>query len=151
VDLTLRCEVELVDLTESLEKGLLEDLAALCCFALDQAEMQGAWEVALVLTTDAHLTELHGEFMDIPEPTDIMTFPSDEEPDGDIIISVEQAERQRHDDGWELAAELRFLVVHGVLHLAGWDDTLPEDRAKMLARQRDIVTAFQSNDPSSNR
>ena len=49
--------------------------------------------------------------MGIPEPTDIMTFPSDDEPGGDIVISVEQADRQRNDDGWKLAGELRFLVA----------------------------------------
>ncbi len=75
--------------------------------------MAGDWEIALVLTSDAHLTELHAEFMGIPEPTDIMTFPSDEELGGDIVISIEQAERQRHDDEWDLASEVRFLVTHG--------------------------------------
>jgi rRNA maturation RNase YbeY len=147
----LHCGVEPVDLTESLDEECLEELADFCCFALEQEALQGAWEIALVFTSDAHLTELHGEFMDILEPTDIMTFPSDDVPGGDIIISVEQAERQRHDDDWSLAAELRFLVAHGVLHLAGWDDSRIKDRASMLGRQHAIVAAYQSSVPSSNR
>ncbi len=89
--------------------------------------------------------------MDIPETTDIMTFPSDDEPGGDIVISVEQAERQRHDDGWDLMAELRFLVTHGALHLAGWDDASSSDRAEMLARQRQIIEVFQSGVESNSR
>jgi ssRNA-specific RNase YbeY (16S rRNA maturation enzyme) len=88
VDEAFFCSIEPVDLTESLDESLLAELADLCCFALAQEEMNGAWEIALVLTSDAHLTELHAEFMDIPEPTDIMTFPSDDEPGGDIVISV---------------------------------------------------------------
>jgi rRNA maturation RNase YbeY len=88
--------------------------------------------------------------MDIPEPTDIMTFPDDDQPGGDIVISVEQAERQRHDDAWPLAQELRFLVLHGALHLTGWDDATADLRAAMLDRQRAILAAFQ-NDPLSSR
>ena len=66
--------------------------------------------------------------MQIPATTDIMTFPSDDAPGGDIVISVPQADRQRLDDGWDLPSELRFLVTHGALHLAGWDDATSEQR-----------------------
>ena len=83
--------------------------------------------------------------------TDIMTFPSDQNPGGDIVISVEQAERQRHDDGWDLHAELRFLVTHGALHLAGWNDASDRERENMLARQREIIASFQSSEPASSR
>lgn len=145
------CKVESLDLVGTLESQYLEDLSAICCFALEQEGMAGNWEVAIVLTSDAHLTELHGEFMNLPEPTDIMTFPSDETPGGDIVISVEQADRQRLEDGWELASELQFLVLHGALHLAGWDDSTPQERADMLDRQRCILAAFQSSEPLSSR
>ena len=151
VDSSFSCSVEPVDLTEAFDEPFLSELAELCCFALERAGMEGNWEIALVLTSDAHLTELHAEFMDIAEPTDIMTFPSDDEPGGDIVISVDQAERQRHEDGWDLPSELRFLVTHGALHLAGWDDASASDQTAMLARQREILAAFQSSEPSSSR
>lgn len=145
------CVVESTDLTETFDEQVLGGLAELCCFALDQEGMSGRWEIALVLTSDGHLTELHAEFMDIAEPTDIMTFPSDDVQGGDIVISIEQAERQRQDDDWDLKSELRFLVTHGALHLAGWDDATPDDRAAMIARQREIVHDFQSSEPSRSR
>ncbi len=145
------CEVEPVDLTETLQAPLLSELGALCCYALEQEGMIGGWEIALVFTSDDHLTQLHAQFMDIPEPTDIMTFPSDDAPGGDIVISVAQADRQRLDEGWDLRSELRFLVTHGALHLANWDDASADDRARMLARQRSIIDAFQSSGPFSNR
>lgn len=145
------CAVEPVDLTGTFDDEFLSGLGELCCFALQQEGVLGDWEVAIVLTVDAHMTELHGEFMDLPEPTDIMTFPSDDEPGGDIIISVDQAERQRSDDGWNLESELRFLVAHGALHLAGWDDATSEARAAMLDRQRAIVASFHSNEPFRSR
>lgn len=145
------CTVEPVDLTGTFHDEFLSELGKLCCFALQQEGVLGDWELALVLTSDAHMTELHGEFMDLPEPTDIMTFPSDDESGGDIIISVEQAERQRSDDGWDLESELRFLIVHGALHLAGWDDATSEARAAMLDRQRTIIADFQSNELFKSR
>jgi rRNA maturation RNase YbeY len=144
------CEAELVDLTKLLDPELAARLEALCCFALSLEQPEHVWTVSLVLTDDAHLTRLHDEFMGIPETTDIMTFPDDDDPGGDIVISVEQAERQRHDDEWSLDTELQFLVVHGVLHLAGWDDATDELRGQMLDRQRAILAEFQK-DPSSSR
>lgn len=144
------CEVELIDLTESIDPDLATELTALCCFALQRESEDSGWSVSIVLTTDEHLTRLHDEFMGIAEPTDIMTFPDDDQPGGDIVISVDQADRQRHDESWTLAQELRFLVLHGVLHLTGWDDATRELRAAMLDRQRAMLTEFQS-DPLRSR
>ncbi len=143
--------MEPVDFTETFDQALLADLGELCCYALEQEDMEGDWEITIVLTTDAHLTDLHAEFMNIAEPTDIMTFPADGESGGDIVISTEQAERQRHDDGWDMKAELSFLVTHGALHLAGWNDASDREREDMLSRQRDIIASYQSSEPFSSR
>jgi rRNA maturation RNase YbeY len=136
------CESVPSDLIQSLDPSLLDELAELCCFALAHESVDGKWSVTLAFTTDAHMTELHESFMNLPGTTDIITFPFDDEPGGDIAISVAQADRQRIVDGWDLEDELRFLVVHGALHLAGWDDSTPQERAAMLQRQREITAAF---------
>lgn len=145
---SFECETVSNDLTETLEPSLLAELAELCCFALGQELAEGAWSVTLAFTTDDHMTQLHETFMSTSGTTDIMTFPFDDDPGGDIAISVAQADRQRHQGNWELADELRFLVVHGVLHLTGWDDGTLEDRDAMLSRQREIVALFQDASPS---
>ena len=144
------CEVELVDLTDSIDSELAVELGELCCFALQRESDESSWTISIALTSDEHLTRLHDEFMGIPEATDIMTFPDEDQPGGDIVISVVQAERQRRDEGWALAQELRFLVLHGVLHLTGWDDATDQLRSAMLERQRAILEDFQT-DPSSSR
>ena len=143
------CEIDVVDLTESISSALAAELAELCCFALGAEGRESVWIIAIVLTSDDHIGRLHQEFMDIAGPTDILTFPGDETPGGDIVISVEQAERQRHDDDWSLVDELRFLVVHGALHLAGWDDTTDRQRGAMLDRQRQIIGLFQADSSSA--
>ena len=144
------CEIEIIELTDSISADLTAELGELCCFALDCEASEDEWAVTLVLTNDEHLIRLHDKFMGIPEATDIMTFPDGERLGGDVVISVEQADRQRIDDGWSLADELRFLVVHGALHLAGWDDQSPELRTAMLERQRTIIRKFQKL-PSNSR
>lgn len=111
--------------------------------ALRSEEQEGEWVVSVVLVDDLEMQQLHADFMNIDEPTDVMTFPSDfeneEQQGGDIVISVERAAEQGGENGLSTQDEVIFLAVHGVLHLCGWDDATNEDRAAMLDRQREII------------
>lgn len=109
----------------------------------------GSWDVSIAFCDDSELRRLHREFLADDTPTDIMTFPSDRDwlgektlRGGDIAISVDRAIEQSVDEGWSPARELLFLVAHGVLHLLGWDDSTPEDRTRMLDRQREILSSI---------
>ena len=121
-------------------------IEAIIAGALAAEGADGEWSVAVVLVDDAEIQRLHREFMAIDEPTDILTFPYDPEFSGaiggDLVISVDTAREQGADHNNTVAQELEFLVVHGVLHLLGWDDTDPGDRAKMLARQTEILNGI---------
>lgn len=142
-------EVDLVDLTGAIKPAAATELAALCRFALETDSGTSGWTVALVFTDDEHIARLHREFIGIPGPTDILTFADDEERGGDIVISVDQADRQRQDDDWSLLEELRFLTVHGALHLTGWDDATDTQRQEMLDRQRALITQFLADSAST--
>ncbi len=128
----------------------VERLERLVVFALQAEERGRGWSVSVVLVGDPELQELHRRFMDIDEPTDCMTFPRDpehdDEPGGDIVISVDRAAEQGPESGLNTAAEVRFLAVHGVLHLCDWDDQTNEDRAAMHSRQREIIEQFELNE-----
>ena len=84
--------------------------------------------------------------MGLDTPTAVMTFPSDGEEGGagggDIVVSVERAAEQAVDFGQTPAEEIRFLVVHGLLHLCGWDDATTAQRTRMLERQSELLSAF---------
>ena len=127
----------------------LEDLRNLVDFALRREGATGTWSVAVVLTDDARLRALHRDFMGLDAPTDVMTFPLDgTDPGaeatqgGDVVVSVERAAEQAVEFGQAPAAEVRFLVVHGLLHLCGWDDTTDADRSRMLSRQAELLDDF---------
>ncbi|HET8523022.1 MAG TPA: rRNA maturation RNase YbeY [Thermomicrobiales bacterium] len=116
-------------------------------FVLQTENESGEWEIALVLTTDPHLRELHRDFMGIDAETDVMTFPAETDAaaparGGDIVVSVDRAREQAPLYDNSLDQELEFLAVHGLLHLCGWDDVEPDNRAKMLSRQTELLQEF---------
>ena len=130
-------------------------LASLARFALSHEGASGEWQVGVLMTSDADIQSMHREFMDLDSPTDIMTFPYDENDPftptelrtsgGDIVISVETAESNARDAGWDLGRELEFLLLHGLLHLLNWDDETPEQRVAMLGRQQVILDDWHDN------
>jgi probable rRNA maturation factor len=97
-------------------------------------------DVSIMLTDDAEIQRLNGEFRALEEPTDVLTFPAPDDLHdvlGDIAVSVEYAERQAQARGIHLNEELAYLVIHGALHLTGLDDESPEERQAMMAAMAD--------------
>ena len=145
----ITAEIDIVPVAEISASIPSEELASLVRYALGAGGAVGAWSIAVVLTTDAHVRDLHRQFMGIDQETDVMTFPHGEgigsvERGGDIVISVERAAAQGPEHGQTTREEVEFLAVHGVLHLCGWNDETPEQRERMLLRQTEIIRAFSS-------
>lgn len=124
-------------------------LSALVAFGLAAEGATGNWHVEVALADDALLQRLHRDFMGLDSPTDIMTFP-DHHPDaeppafgGQIVISVERAAEQAPEFGQSVSEEILFLVLHGILHLCGWNDDTDDKRERMLERQSHLLRAFE--------
>jgi len=106
----------------------------------------GDAELSVVLTNDAQIHELNRDYRHKDRPTDVLAFAMREgelgdvgNELGDVIVSVETARRQAASAGHDLLAELTMLLVHGILHLLGWDhQTLATDR-KMRAETARLV------------
>ncbi len=107
-------------------------------------------ELTLVVTTDDALQELNSRFLGIDRPTDVLAFPDDTRGPfvcapghprylGDVVISLPRAQAQAAEAPHDLEAEVQLLVIHGVLHLLGYDDLTEEYRSAMWAAQRDVV------------
>jgi rRNA maturation RNase YbeY len=122
------------------------ELERLTEFVLDAEGAVEAWDVTVVLVGDERLQALHRDFMGIDEPTDIMTFPTDDAPrasGGELVISVDHAGSQASAWGLTPAEEIQFLVVHGLLHLLGWRDDSDARRKIMLDRQQELFDRWR--------
>jgi probable rRNA maturation factor len=133
---------------EGLWEGLgisFETLEEAAHETLYQTSSAGDSELTIVLSPDELLHEMNQEFLEIDAPTDVLSFPADfTDPDtqanylGDILISIPTAIAQSQAGGHPLKDELQLLVVHGVLHLAGYDHAEAEDRLTMQEIQ-DVI------------
>ncbi len=105
-------------------------------------------ELSVVLCNDRHIHVLNRDHRGVDRPTDVLSFAMQEGDGlldhdnvlGDLVISVETAQRQARELGHDLPFELRVLLVHGLLHLLGYDhETTPEDAAEMQAAERKLL------------
>ena len=94
-------------------------------------------EVSLLLTDDDEIAALHGEYLDDPTPTDVMSFALDG--GAEIVVSVETARRMAKLHGHAIKAEVALYIVHGLLHTVGFDDREPDARQRMRAAERAIL------------
>ena len=113
-------------------------------------------EIAILLVGDRRIAALHEEWLGVAGPTDVITFDlADGEPGpglrGDIVVSTETARRAAREHGWPPRYEVAYYVVHGLLHLAGYDDHAPADRRAMRARERVLMAAAGLPRPPRNR
>jgi probable rRNA maturation factor len=103
-----------------------------------QAAVRLKGEVTLLLTTDAAIRKLNRRFRGKNKATDVLSFPAEgigaEEMAGDLAISVPTALKQSAEQGHSLATEIKVLILHGLLHLAGYDHEA--DEGKMARRER---------------
>ena len=108
-----------------------------------------AGDFSIIFTDDKEIQQLNRDYRHIDFPTDVLAFNSDEiDPMtnarylGDVIISVERAEKQAHLAANDISDELAMLIVHGCLHLAGLDHTTDQEKEKMRVSQEAILVSL---------
>jgi len=142
----------------------LEQWVALANGALVDEGVRGLCEVSLIFTDEVTIASLNQQFMGHDGPTDVLSFPIEGEPDptgrvpdaggtgpgeppapeiptllGDIVICPSVAARNAVEHGCTFDDEIALLVVHGVLHLLGWDHVVDEEAERMEARERELL------------
>lgn len=123
-------------------------------FVLEREDAPAAVELSIAVVEIAEMAELNGVYRDKEGPTDVLSFPCDDPcavvgPDepvtlGDVVIAPEVAERQAVEYGHTVEEELNLLLVHGVLHLLGYDHEDDADASVMQARERVLLEAWQA-------
>ena len=108
-------------------------------------------EVSLVITDSGTVQRLNRDYRGVDEPTDVLAFSmSPEEADfilppdnvlrlGEVVISYPRAAEQAREQGHSPGRELALLVIHGMLHLLGYDHDKPEEGKKMRAREKELL------------
>lgn len=130
----------------------LELLVQAAAAVLAHQQVDEACELALLITGDEVLRELNRRYRGVDRPTDVLAF-AEEGPEpfvdapglprylGDVAVSFPRAQSQAAEAGHAVEAELYLLVVHGVLHLLGYDDATDEQRAQMWDVQLEVLQA----------
>jgi probable rRNA maturation factor len=130
------------------------ELVALSKYVMAQMHVHPGADLCLRLVDEAAMEVLHVQWMDLPGPTDVMSFPMDElrpgregeEPEegvlGDIVLCPSVAARQAAEAGHATEEELLLLTTHGILHLLGYDHAEPEEEREMFELQRQLLLTF---------
>lgn len=130
----------------------LDAFKRLAAFVLDREEAPEAAELSIAIVEIDEMQELNQRYRSKEGPTDVLSFPCDDpcavvEPGGlvalgDVVIAPEVAGRQALEYGHTVEEELNLLLVHGVLHLMGYDHEEDEDALAMQARERALLEAW---------
>jgi probable rRNA maturation factor len=130
------------------------ELVACARYVMEAMRVHPQADLCLRLVDEPAMETLHVQWMDLPGPTDVMSFPMDElrpgrdgaDPEqgvlGDIVLCPAVAERQAREAGHATEEELLLLTTHGVLHLLGFDHAEPKDEKEMFELQRQLLLTF---------
>jgi probable rRNA maturation factor len=131
----------------------LDEIRDICTYVLEQMHVHTGADLYVRLIDEPTMAQLHEQWMDLPGPTDVMSFPMDElrpgrpgEPAegilGDIVLCPSVAEQQAAAAGHAPAEELLLLTTHGILHLLGYDHAEVEEEREMFDLQRRLLLTF---------
>jgi len=130
------------------------ELVACAAYVMGEMKVHQQADLCVKLVDESAMEVLHEKWMDLPGPTDVMSFPMDElrpgrdgqEPSegmlGDIVMCPSVAARQAIEAGHATEEELLLLLTHGILHLLGFDHGEPEPEREMFELQRTLLLTF---------
>jgi probable rRNA maturation factor len=102
-------------------------------------------DVSLAIVDDPTIHQINRQFLQHDYPTDVLSFlleRSEDRLEGEVIASADTAIRSAAEFGWQPADELLLYVIHGTLHLVGYDDLAPQLLAEMRERERGYLKHF---------
>ncbi len=132
----------------------LTEFAALAEFVFAETNVGSAVEVTVMFVNPDVMESLHEQWLGLPGPTDVLSFPMDEltpgtpgDPTlsgvlGDVVICPQVAVEQAREAGHSAVEEMLLLETHGLLHLLGFDHAEPEEEAVMFSLQRTLLLTF---------
>lgn len=154
-------DLEIYDDTKNVPEEKIKLIEDVLNFAGSYLKLPENTEMSVTLMDNEHIHEINKKYRGVDKPTDVISFaieeedpdevpiilPEDEEFDipkniGDIMISMDKVKEQAEYLGHSEDRELGFLVVHGFLHLNGYDHMKEEDEKEMFGLQREILDSY---------
>ena len=154
-------DLEIYDDTKNVPEEKIKLIEAILNFAGSYLKLPENTEMSVTLMDNEHIHEINKKYRGVDKPTDVISFaieeddpdevpiilPEDEEFDipkniGDIMVSMDKVKEQAEYLGHSEDRELGFLVVHGFLHLNGYDHMKEEDEKEMFGLQREILDSY---------
>ena len=105
-----------------------------------------AGEISFLFCNDRFILKVNKKFFHRPLPTDVIAFPLDKDNLGEVVVSVERAVKvcKKYNNSWQ--EEFSLYVIHGILHLLGYEDTSPAKKKKMFKKQEEIFKKITMKD-----
>lgn len=154
-------DLEIYDDTKNVPEEKIKLIEDILNFAGSYLKLPENTEMSVTLMDNEHIHEINKKYRGVDKPTDVISFaieeddpdevpiilPEDEEFDipkniGDIMVSMDKVKEQAEYLGHSEGRELGFLVVHGFLHLNGYDHMKEEDEKEMFGLQREILDSY---------
>ncbi|MGQ3675457.1 rRNA maturation RNase YbeY [Xanthobacter sp. TB0139] len=140
------------------EAQAIAERATRAALAAADADIPARAEVAITFTDNAHIRELNRAWREMDKPTNVLSFPAADLPEaalaegiaqplGDIIIALETLEAEAAEEDKKSAHHLAHLVVHGTLHLLGYDHIEDDEAEEMEGLERQILAGLGIDDP----
>ncbi len=131
--------------------GMRMQIRRACIAVLREEKFEGDSEVSVSFVDNEEIRKLNKEFRNIDSATDVLSFPLGENgvydvnPDtgakllGDVVISMERAQKQAMEYGHSFEREVCYLTVHSMLHLLGYDHMEPQEKAEMRMKEETVM------------
>lgn len=157
------------DIKKDSKKEALIEKVIQECFEVEKINATSFY-ICVTLTNPENIKEINKKYRNIDSPTDVLSFPMYEKEEldkligknilkyqnimeegilqdilGDIIISIEQVEKQAKEYGHSVERELAYMVVHGFYHLRGYDHIKEEDKIKMREKEENVLSRLNIN------
>jgi probable rRNA maturation factor len=110
--------------------------------------------ISVAVVDDATIHELNRRYLEHDWPTDVLSFVLEDRDghlEGEVVLSAETAAAAAEEAGWSAAEEQLLYVIHGTLHLIGWDDQAEEDAAQMHAAERKYLNKLGIDNSGARR
>jgi len=127
--------------------GLKELIKIAIMQTVSNVDIKGYNEISILLTSDTQIEQLNRQYRSINQPTNVLSFPSEKPHLGDIILSYEYIQKELINLNKKFEEHISHLIIHGTLHLYGFDHENDKNAVTMENMERYIMSELGYNDP----